>query len=367
MNDGPIASLQSGHWFKLICGASYQALPAVRNLALAYAIAGADCIDIAADPAVVAAAKEGLAVAENLIRSSLDWQDRQHKRPWLMASISAGEDPHFRKAWFNTAVCPSDCPRPCEQVCPAAAIDQSGVIRDRCYGCGRCLPICPLGLIEAQQIPTTVSTIASSVLSQVDALEIHTHVGGENAFSQLWESIVPWMSHLRLVSISCPDAVGLIDYLKALQQITGLSLNFEASDKMPVLMWQTDGRPMSGDIGKGTTRATIRLAQKVLTSDLAGHVQLAGGTNEYTVLKLRELGLLSASNEVATRPRTVSGIAYGSFARRLLMPVIEQTYYLEEVPQALQKAVNLADSLVSPLKDPSKYSSKSTLKRVVTS
>ena len=60
----PLRSLQAGHWFKLICGASYQALPAVRNLTLAYALAGADCIDVAADPAVIAAAKAGLAAAE---------------------------------------------------------------------------------------------------------------------------------------------------------------------------------------------------------------------------------------------------------------------------------------------------------------
>ncbi|MEG4963954.1 4Fe-4S ferredoxin, partial [Microcoleus sp. K4-C2] len=50
----PLNSLKSGHWFKLICGASFQHLPAVRNLTLAYTLAGADCIDVAADPAAVA-------------------------------------------------------------------------------------------------------------------------------------------------------------------------------------------------------------------------------------------------------------------------------------------------------------------------
>ena len=346
---GPIASLQSGHWFKLICGASYQSLPDVRNLTLAYVIAGADCIDMAADLAVINSAKDGLAAAEKLLRCSPDWQARQYRRPLLLVSVSAGEDPHFRKAWFDSARCPADCPRPCEQVCPAAAIDFTGVVRDRCYGCGRCLPICPLGLIEAQQIPTTVSALASDVLSQVDALEIHTHVGGEVAFSQVWELLMPFISHLKVISISCPDAEGFTDYLKKLQHIMGFSDISKAPDvEKPVVVWQTDGRPMSGDIGKGTTHAAVQLAKKVLTSDLPGHVQLAGGTNEYTVLKLRKLGLLSASNEVVVGSRTVSGIAYGSFARRLLMPVIEQTYYLEEVPQALQKAVTLADSLIRP-------------------
>ncbi|NER08760.1 MAG: 4Fe-4S ferredoxin, partial [Okeania sp. SIO3C4] len=52
----PLISLKKGHWFKLICGASFQHLPTVRNLTLAYTLAGADCIDVAADPAAIASA-----------------------------------------------------------------------------------------------------------------------------------------------------------------------------------------------------------------------------------------------------------------------------------------------------------------------
>lgn len=347
LTSDPLDSLRSGHWFKLICGASYQALPAVRNLALAYSLASVDCIDVAADLAVIAAAKEGLAAAEKCA-SLTDWERAQrYRRPLLMVSMSAGEDPHFRKAYFDPAVCPIDCPRPCEGVCPAAAIDRTGVIRDRCYGCGRCIPICPLGLIEARSHPTSLDAIAHSVLNQADALEIHTQVGQQSAFDRLWRTISPWIGHLRLISVSCPDGESLIDYLQTLQRVMDLP-----QKNGPALIWQTDGRPMSGDIGKGTTHATVRLAQKVLDADLPGHIQLAGGTNQYTVLKLRELGLLKGSIEDVVSDRTVSGIAYGSYARRLLMSVIEQTHYLEEVPQALQKAVALAESLVMPLKYP---------------
>jgi len=360
LNPSPLRSLQNGNWFKLICGASYQSLPAVRNLALAYTLAGADCIDVAADLAVVAAAKEGISAARQIFeKPPQDFQSGKFAhtfvRPLLMVSMSAGEDPHFRKAWFDSARCPSDCPRPCEAVCPAAAIDETGVVRDRCYGCGRCLPICPLGLIEEKSYPTALDAIAQSVLSQVDALEIHTQAGQLQEFQQLWQTIHPWTRHLSLISISCPDDDNLIDYLKSLQHAMSLS---EQKTK-PALIWQTDGRPMSGDIGKGTTHASVRLAQKVLAADLPGHVQLAGGTNEYTVLKLRELGLLQRSNTDSTRALTVSGIAYGGYARRLLMSVIEQNHYLEEVPQALLEAVALAKSLVMPLKQAGKQAVKS--------
>ncbi|MEM9087777.1 MAG: LdpA C-terminal domain-containing domain, partial [Cyanobacteria bacterium P01_F01_bin.53] len=263
----PLDSLHLGQWFKLICGASYQALPAVRNLTLAYALAGADCIDVAADLAVVKAAKEGLSVAEKL--AEIDARASDYTRPWLMVSMSAGEDPHFRKAWFDPAICPPDCPRPCEHICPADAIDESGVIRDRCYGCGRCLPVCPLGLVEARSYPTTLDAVAQQVILDVDALEIHTQVGQLDAFETLWRTVTPWISHLKLISISCPDGPELIAYLKALKSIMTVDSK-DSSTSLPLVMWQTDGRPMSGDIGKGTTHASIRLAQKVLASNIEG-------------------------------------------------------------------------------------------------
>jgi Fe-S-cluster-containing hydrogenase component 2 len=122
----PLTSLQSlkqGNWFKLICGASFQHLPAVRSLTLAYTLAGADCIDVAADPAVISAAQEALKVAKTLVK---DAQTRgfnyKGSSPLLMVSLNDGEDPHFRKAEFNPQDCPPDCSRPCEKICPAQAI-----------------------------------------------------------------------------------------------------------------------------------------------------------------------------------------------------------------------------------------------------
>lgn len=69
----PLQSLQQGTWFKLICGASYQHLPAIRNLALVYALAGADCVDVAADPAVIAAAQEGIEAVAKVLPLVSEW------------------------------------------------------------------------------------------------------------------------------------------------------------------------------------------------------------------------------------------------------------------------------------------------------
>lgn len=379
----PLRSLREGHWFKLICGASFQHLPAVRNLVLAYTLAGADCVDVAADPAVISAAKAALQAAAALGGVAGQQGYGYRTPPWLMVSFNDGEDPHFRKAEFDPAHCPIDCPRPCESICPAQAIvfqhaqatagDQqsfSGVISDRCYGCGRCLPVCPIQHIATRSYVSTPTAIAPLVLEAgIDAIEIHTQVGRLTDFRRLWQVIAPWVNQLKLVAISCPDGEGLIEYLWSLYETI--------SPLACAIVWQTDGRPMSGDIGAGATRAAIKLGQKVLAARLPGYVQLAGGTNQSTVGKLQTMGLLNQGGSAPSLPASaiagatdvdayIAGVAYGSYARALLLPVLNQlealetidksqsgkfqSARLETVPELLWQAVSLAHTLVAPLK-----------------
>ncbi|MDZ8137883.1 MAG: LdpA C-terminal domain-containing domain [Nostoc sp. DedQUE04] len=375
----PLQSLKQGDWFKLICGASFQHLPAVRSLTLAYTLAGADCIDVAADPAVIAAAQSGLQAAKSLAQDAQKRGfDYKGNLPFLMVSLNDGEDPHFRKAEFNPHECPTDCPRPCERICPAQAIvfdsikeDFSGVVSEKCYGCGRCIPVCPYGIIYTASYVTTPGAIAPLVMSTgVDAVEIHTKVGRLAEFERLWLAISPWVDKLKLLAISCPDGEGMIDYLRTLYE--------KIAPFKGALIWQTDGRPMSGDIGDGTTIAAVKLGQKVLAAKLPGYVQLAGGTNKYTVAKLKAMELLkdfglpildfrleeaNPQSKIQNPKSKISGVAYGSYARVLLSPILEQlenkevsntnmkaTVRLEEDEVLLWQAVELAHSLVSQIK-----------------
>ncbi|MGD1905048.1 MAG: circadian clock protein LdpA [Leptolyngbyaceae cyanobacterium] len=366
----PLAALQSGCWFKLICGASYQHIPVIRNLALAYALAGADCIDAAADPAVVRVIREALDTALILKESS---SKSALKRPWLMVSINDGDDPHFRKAAFNPDHCPTDCPRPCIATCPTDAIafdveSTSGIVSDRCYGCGRCIAVCPPQIIEAKSHITSTGKLLPNIVETIDAIEIHTQVGRQQQFSQLIQVLRPYFPRLKLLSVSCPEGKGVVDYLWQLYRALG---------PLPIpLIWQTDGRPMSGDIGAGTTHATLRYGQQMLADGPPGYVQLAGGTNQQTVPKL--LGLQGwpankdADSSLQPLPKTpgamsgavFGGVAYGSYARKLLQPIFTSLNFLEPVadfslggdmplehcPDLLDQAVQHCRTLIAPLK-----------------
>ncbi|PLS69578.1 MAG: 4Fe-4S ferredoxin [Cyanobacteria bacterium M5B4] len=319
-NLSPINALRSGQWAKLICGASYQHLPSIRNLVFVYTLAGADCFDVAADPGVVTVAREAMDAARAI---------NPDRSPWLMVSINNGEDLHFRKAQFNPQVCVPDCGVPCQKVCPTDAIDPTGVITDRCYGCGRCLSVCPVGIIETRE---QVYNWRDLVDLPIDALEIHTTTDRIGEFAQLWQELAPWIRRLRLVAVSFPDHADLEANLRQLLAVM--------NPPPQHLLWQTDGRPMSGDIGAGTTRQAIRLGEKVLNMNLPGFVQLAGGTNATTVSKLQGL--------------PVNGIAYGSYGRSLLADLFDRLpegAKIEHFPLVLEEALDRARTLVIPLKN----------------
>jgi Fe-S-cluster-containing hydrogenase component 2 len=317
----PKASLHQGTWFKLICGASFHHLPSIRELAFLYTLAGADCIDVAAEPAIVRAAQQGIQRAQA--------EDPQAGSPWLMVSLNDGEDVHFRKAALTEPTCPAECPQPCVAVCPPHALVPLGpsarvyIQAELCYGCGRCEPVCPYRRIVTSGYQVAVAEVLPSLVELgVQAVEIHTCIGRQKQFEQVWRALKPWLGRLQAVSISFNDGPGLEAYLRDLLTLM---------DPVPeVLIWQVDGRPMSGDIGAGTSKATLKLARKVLDMGLPGYVQLAGGTNAQTV------SLLDPCWPVA-------GIAFGSYARQLVAAHLEEG-------SGLTTAILLAKQLVQQVK-----------------
>eukprot|EP00981_Chlorochromonas_danica_P011062 scaffold3700_cov189-Ochromonas_danica.AAC.1 len=333
---------------------------------------------------------------------------RPHTPPFLMVSITDGPDNHFRKASFNPQLCPMDCSRPCEKVCPAWAIPphsgsgsnrqattSEGVLVEKCYGCGRCLPICPYGLITSYDYPITIERMKDLLSSgRIQGIEIHSQPSHLLAFGHLWQEIGPLIQEkMKVCSISFNDVSSgsgsgeqeeeeeeIWSYLETLQAIIRSSSSSttkgreEDMDMLLPIIWQTDGRSMSGDIGKGTVHATTSLAEKVLlryapttttattttTSSVSRgrlnlgsggkqFVQLAGGTNLYSSTVARRIGLVNHKG--------FGGYAFGSYARKEITSWMmaaaavssssSSDFYIEDHPGLLEKALLPRELLIN--------------------
>ncbi len=322
-------ALNENTWVKLICGASNQDLPSITDLCAVYAAAGVHCIDVAADLAVVNAARRGL-----------DWVTSQvGTKPWLMVSISDGKDVHFRKAWFDPKHCPPGCPRPCEQTCPAQAIvKNTGILNNLCYGCGRCIPSCPHGLINEKDWYLKLHDFGPLIAElRPDALEIHTAPGRGQAFESILEEVLKAKVSFKRIAVSC----GLEGHATNEDELTAELWQrhdcLKRHGQKP--LWQLDGRPMSGDIGRGTSRIAINLWRKLHSKAPPGPLQLAGGTNSQTINHL----------EKDQRP---NGIAFGGMARKLIQPYLLEAQArkisLREWPEGWSQALSQAENLIQP-------------------
>ncbi len=269
-----------------------------------------------------------------------------------MVSISDGADAHFRKAQFDPAQCPVDCSRPCVRVCPADAIpplalltgsQAGGIDPARCYGCGRCLPACPHGLIGAHDHRQGRDVLPSLMRElKPDAVEVHTAPGRADAFAETIAALVDAGVPLRRLAVSC----GLEGH-----GLRASDLAHELWTRHAVLrghglrpLWQLDGRPMSGDVGRGTARAAVHLWQCVRPLAPPGPLQLAGGTNGATLDQLRQ-----GVQDAEVRP---AGVAFGGYARTLVQPwlqaALERGGGLIDWPEGWQEALLRARALVDP-------------------
>jgi len=326
-------NIKKDKWIKLICGASNEDIVSIEDLCAIYTAAGVDYIDVAAEESIVRAAKKGIDWAKKLFKNS----------PGLMISISDGNDVHFRKAKFDPLKCPPHCSRPCEKVCPTFAIDNFGVKESKCYGCGRCLNSCPLNLISEYEYNLSKDDLAYTVQKiKPNAVEIHTDINRLNSFKKIVSILKSSETKLDKISVSC----GLNQSFKKSQEpedlLNALWERYEILNELNIpLIWQLDGRPMSGDLAPTTNRDAINLFNKIGSDLPPGLVQLAGGTNAKT-------------HEFLKSNNLPDGIAFGSAARKIMQPFIEYAHKnnkrLYEYPEKMALAIKKAQKFLEPWK-----------------
>ena len=321
---------RSDKWVKLICGASNEDVLAIEDLCAIYAAAGVDYIDVAAEESIVQAARNGIKWAKEVCGAS----------PGLMISISDGKDIHFRKAIFDPLKCPPNCPRPCERICPTSAIDHYGIKENKCYGCGRCINSCPLNLISEYEYNLSKNDLTKTLqLIKPNAVEIHTEINRLDSFKKVASIIKNSGIKLEKISVSC----GLNQSQKKPKD---LSIAFWDRYEILVkhnlpLVWQLDGRPMSGDLGPATGKDAVKLWENIESNLPPGLIQIAGGTNEKT-------------HEFLKITNYPDGIGFGSSARKIMKPFIEyankNNKKLYEYPDKMALAIKKAKKLLKPWK-----------------
>ena len=98
---------------------------------------------------------------------------------------------------------------------------------------------------------------------------------------------------------------------------------------------------MSGDLAPTTSRDTVKLFERIGSNLPPGLIQLAGGTNEKTYKFLK-------SNNLP------DGIAFGSYARKIMQPLIEFAHKnnkrLYEDPERMAFAIKKAQKFLEPWK-----------------
>lgn len=255
-------------YFKLICGASLRHTDEIQRLSALYAPAGADLIDITADPKAVRAAKKGIGQGKALI----------------MVSVAIGDDPHVLV--IARAHC-TECSR-CISFCPGLSDT------DRCVGCGKCLSLCHCLSLKRRE---TSPRLDECWEAGARGLELHTGSGNREEITRWKTSCTEWVRRGGLFSCSINTRqLGEAEACKLAHEIRGW---FDA----PIII-QADGNPLSGCPGEASTLPALTFAQKLLESGLDAWIQPAGGANE-------ETGRLAKAHGIA-----ISGVGMGSVARQ---------------------------------------------------
>lgn len=299
-----LRSLESGAFRKIICGAANTSEQQVERIALVYSLAGVDVLDTAPRENIHDAVRRGMDKALQI----------NHKTtlPLIMTSVNIGDDKHFRKASFDLSRC-VQCLE-CVKICD---INNDP---EKCYGCARCVEACQHNAVSMIKFPDEKITKPS------DAIEIHTGNASVEELAAYLELNRGIIRETGLISVNISserfNRPELVQYTSSVLKLF---------DKKIII--QIDGLSMRGGSGKTSTLQTVAAASTLLDAGVDAYIQLAGGTNYLTSEIVRLTGL------------KVSGIGYGTFAKKIILSYIEQ-YNEEDFIANIDKITDVAVNLI---------------------
>jgi len=304
--------LNTGHCFKLVCGAGNEDVEEIKRLVYIYALAGCRFFDLSANEDVIAVAREALSLAKV-------------EDAYLCVSVGIKSDPHVNKAIIDYNRC-VNCGA-CEAVCPQDAIHYAKVKKMRCIGCGRCWKVCSRAAISYESQEKNLGEVLPSIIKNgIDCIEFHAMGVDENEVFTKWKYIND--NYNGLLSI-CTSRGKLSDEV-LVNRISDMVKNREPYTTIV----QADGFPMSGgEDDYKTTLQAVATAEIVQNAKLPVYLMLSGGTNTKTT-KLAKMCSIS-----------YSGVAVGSYARKIVKRYIDRRDFWTN-PIVTEDAVSIARTLV---------------------
>lgn len=315
--------LKNNECFKLVCGAGNENTEEVERLVYLYSKAGCSLFDLSANLSVVQAAKRGLeksGITDNR---------------YLCVSIGIKGDPHISKAEINNSIC-TKCDA-CRKVCLQGAIlidiRTNFIKRKCCIGCGKCLKVCKHGAISMYSQEIDLREVLPPIIKEgIDCLELHAIVENDYEVFEKWNILNALYDGVLSICID-REKLGNEKMLNRIKKML--------SNRTPYsTIIQADGSPMSG--GKDdykTTLQAVATAEIIQNANLPVHILLSGGTNSKTAELAQICGI---------KP---SGIAIGSFARKIVKPYIKREDFYTN-PQIFNEALKIASTLVNKSLNP---------------
>tara|TARA_A100001011_G_scaffold366728_1_gene419527 strand:+ start:1887 stop:3011 length:1125 start_codon:yes stop_codon:yes gene_type:complete len=351
--------LDTGQYFKMICGAGNEDTEEVRRLAMIYTLAGAKGLDISTTPSVVLAAVDGINRAYEIAdKLNIDIGTK----PYIMISVGMPGDHHVRKAYIHEDLC-IKCGLCVAPVCPTVAIEPieikvetAFVIEEKCIGCGACSAVCPIMdcITYSHNDKLLEELLPHCIELGAENIELHAAVAETDVIMKEWETVIK--SNPDGHNSMCLDRlhIGNFELKNRIEKALEMT-------KPGLMILQADGYPMSG--GQDDFNTTL---QAVATADVVNknfNMRLNKKTKQLQYTRRKKLNVvLSGGTNTLTADLAVQGdvrfqgVAVGTFARNLIYDRIKTNYPYDDdnfykdydnIKQAYLIGKNLVDSNIN--------------------